>query len=284
MAATSMAMALTFTIWIFFRVTGAAFNPNVSFALFILGKISFRRFVFYVIAQLVGAIAAAGLLLGILPGPLLVLTQRASSMSVVRALFWEMFLTAALVMTILMTLIEKHKGTILAPLAIGFALFSTQLAGIQYTGAAVNTARAFGPAVVTGDFIGSHWIYWLGPTMGAALAAGLYWIMVKVHYWNLTPGADAQAPHEAEHQEKYPSRGPGEHADGAYRNDGYQTAPAGHNAGNGTLNSAVPSTGVGHHGTTGAYNTTGAHNVGGTTGNTGTTTAGVMHPTGHNMV
>lgn len=87
-----------------------------------------------------------------------------------------------------MTLVEKNKTTILAPIAIGFALFATQLAGIQYTGAAVNvslfiitiicfrvdfcsilllslplgllqTARAFGPAVVTGDFIGSHWIY-----------------------------------------------------------------------------------------------------------------------------
>lgn len=70
-----------------------------------------------------------------------------------------MFLTLGLVLTVLFVAVEKHKGTILAPLAIGFALFSTQLAGIQYTGAAVNTARAFGPAVVNGEFVGSHWIY-----------------------------------------------------------------------------------------------------------------------------
>lgn len=70
-----------------------------------------------------------------------------------------MFLTFGLVLTVLFVAVEKHKGTILAPIAIGFALFSTQLAGIQYTGAAVNTARAFGPAVVNGEFVGSHWIY-----------------------------------------------------------------------------------------------------------------------------
>lgn len=70
-----------------------------------------------------------------------------------------MFLTAALCLVVLMTAVEKNKSTILFPLALGFALWATQLAGILWTGAAVNTARAFGPAVVAGDFIGSHWIY-----------------------------------------------------------------------------------------------------------------------------
>lgn len=59
-----------------------------SLALFIIGNISFRRFAFYVIAQLLGAIAASAVLLGILPGPLLVNTQRASNVGIAQALFW----------------------------------------------------------------------------------------------------------------------------------------------------------------------------------------------------
>jgi aquaporin related protein len=53
----------------------------------------------------------------------------------------EMFLTFGLTMTVIMTLVEKNKTTVLAPLAIGIALFATQMAGIQYTGAAVNTGK-----------------------------------------------------------------------------------------------------------------------------------------------
>jgi hypothetical protein len=52
-----------------------------------------------------------------------------------------MFLTFGLCMTVLMTLVEKNKTTVMAPLAIGIALFATQLAGIFYTGAAVNTGK-----------------------------------------------------------------------------------------------------------------------------------------------
>ena len=69
----------------------------------------------------------------------------------------------------------------LTPLAIGFALFATQLAGIRYTGGAVNTARAFGSAVASRDFSRSHWLYWVGPSLGAILAAGLHKVMHAVH-------------------------------------------------------------------------------------------------------
>lgn len=68
-------------------------------------------------------------------------------------------MTFALCMAVIMTAVEKNKTTPLGPVAIGLALFSTQLAGIQFTGAAVNTARAFGSAVASKDFTGAHWIY-----------------------------------------------------------------------------------------------------------------------------
>ena len=66
----TVGMSLVFSIWVFFRVTGAAFNPNIAFTLVLLGAITPFRFVLYVFAQLLGAIAAAGVLQGLLPGEL----------------------------------------------------------------------------------------------------------------------------------------------------------------------------------------------------------------------
>jgi len=196
MASTSMAMSLVFSICIFFRATGAAFNPNIALTLVLLKIITPVRFVLYCIAELLGAMAAAGVLEGILPGGLNVNCAPGNGIGTAQALFYEMFLTFALIMVVLMVLIEKNKSTPLAPLAIGFALFATQLAGIQFTGAAVNTARAFGSAVATRTFDGAHWIYWVGPSLGSLLAAALYTVMKAVHYWELNPGADATSPTE----------------------------------------------------------------------------------------
>ncbi|CAD6569322.1 MAG: hypothetical protein CYPHOPRED_003283 [Cyphobasidiales sp. Tagirdzhanova-0007] len=186
---------------------GAAFNPNIALMLMVLGVITPVRFVFYATAQMAGAVAAAAVLRGILPGPLLV------NVSPSNEAYAEMFLTFGLCMTVIMLAVEKNKSTPLAPLAIGFALFSTQLAGINFTGAAVNTARAFGPAAATGDFVGSHWIYWVGPTLGALLAAGLYKGMLYVHWWELNPGADATKDEEAHYRK---TAGIGKHAIAAH--------------------------------------------------------------------
>lgn len=111
-----------------------------------------------------------------------------------------MFLTALLMLTILLLAAEKHRATFLAPVGIGLALFIAEMTGVYYTGGSLNPvrlrlpsssslfrlantdflllsiaqARSFGPAVVAGSFPGYHWIYWLGPALGAALAAGFY--------------------------------------------------------------------------------------------------------------
>jgi hypothetical protein len=69
---------------------------------------------------------------------------------------------------------EKSKDTFIAPIGIGLALFIIEIAGVNYTGASVNPARSFGPCVAASHFQGYHWIYWLGPALGALVAGGFY--------------------------------------------------------------------------------------------------------------
>lgn len=68
--ATSMGFSLLVSAWLFFRITGGLFNPNVSLALLLVGVIKPIRFVLYCIAQLLGAIAGSGLLIALTTGPL----------------------------------------------------------------------------------------------------------------------------------------------------------------------------------------------------------------------
>lgn len=67
---TCMGLSLIVSAWLFFRVTGALFNPNISLALLLVGVIRPVRFVLYCIAQMAGAIAAAALVLALTPGRL----------------------------------------------------------------------------------------------------------------------------------------------------------------------------------------------------------------------
>jgi len=73
--------------------------------------------------------------LALYPGAMNVSTTLGGGTSIVQGLFIEMFLTALLVFTILMLAAEKHKGTFLAPIGIGLALFVAELAGVYFTGA-----------------------------------------------------------------------------------------------------------------------------------------------------
>lgn len=68
--ATSMGFSLLVTAWLFYRVTGGLFNPNITLALFLVGVVGPIRFVLFCIAQMVGAIAAPAIVYGLTPGPL----------------------------------------------------------------------------------------------------------------------------------------------------------------------------------------------------------------------
>ena len=95
----------------------------------LIGAVGWVRGGLVFLAQLLGAIAAAGIVSCLFPGPLAVATSLGGGTSIVRGLFIEMFLTAMLVFTIFMLAAEKHKGTFLAPIGIGLALFIAELSG-----------------------------------------------------------------------------------------------------------------------------------------------------------
>lgn len=69
---------------------------------------------------------------------------------------------------------EKSKDTFIAPIGIGLVLFAICLADVNYSGASFNPARSLAPCIVAASFPGYHWIHWLGPVLGATLAAGCY--------------------------------------------------------------------------------------------------------------
>jgi len=188
--AASMGLSLLITAWFFFRITGAFFNPQISLALMLCRIITPVRFILYIIAQILGAIVASALLQALLPGPLRVTPTLGASTSKAQGVFIEMFLTSALVFAVLMLAVERHRTNAFAPIGIGLTLFACQLWGTLFTGAAMNTARAFGPAVATTSFRTEHWIYWLGPTLGALLASAIYMLLRHVDYWRLNTGQD----------------------------------------------------------------------------------------------
>ncbi|PFH46013.1 hypothetical protein AMATHDRAFT_77850 [Amanita thiersii Skay4041] len=192
--ATSMGLSLLVSAWLFYRVTGGLFNPNVSLGLVLVGVIQPVRGVLYCIAQLVGAIVGAALVYALTPGPLSVNTTLSPGINHAQGVFIEMFITSALVLAVLMLAAEKHLATPFAPIGIGLTLFSGHLFAVFYTGASMNTARSFGPAVVTGFPNGNHWVYWVGPGLGSLLGAMLYAIIKHLRYWTLNPDQDTPDP------------------------------------------------------------------------------------------
>ncbi|KJZ75175.1 hypothetical protein HIM_05369 [Hirsutella minnesotensis 3608] len=187
--AASFGSALAANVWIFYRVSGGMFNPAVTLALVLAKQVTPLCALLILPAQLVGSIAASAVVLGLLPGPLRVANSLSSGINVAQGLFLEMFLTAQLVLAVYFLAVEKHRATYLAPVGIGIALFIAHMAGTDYTGTSVNPARSFGPAVLTG-FVSYHWIFWLGPFLGAVLAFGVYSFFKWLDYSAANPGQD----------------------------------------------------------------------------------------------
>jgi len=196
--------SLAINVWIFFRISGGLFNPAVTLALCLVGVVGPVRSLFIFIAQVVGSIAAAAAVNGLIPtraDDVLFRVALSQGTSVAQGLFLEMFFTIELVFTILMLAAEKTKATFVAPVGIGLALFVAELMGVYWTGGAVNPVRAFGADVI-GGFHHYHWIYWIGPLLGASLAAGFYKLIKALNYEEVNGSQDLSADEVEDKDEK----------------------------------------------------------------------------------
>ncbi|KAH7327010.1 aquaporin [Rhexocercosporidium sp. MPI-PUGE-AT-0058] len=182
--------SLAVNVWVFFRISGGQFNPAVTFGLCLVGAVPWQRGALLVPAQLLGAAASSLMVSNTFPGDFNTQSNLATGVTVNQGFVIEMMLALLLVFTIMMLAVENHRGTFLAPLGIGLALFMGHMIGVNFTGAAINPARSFGPDVVLGDFKGNHWIYYIGPLLGAFLAAVIYKVLKFLEYTTANPGQD----------------------------------------------------------------------------------------------
>ncbi|NWI66254.1 AQP5 protein, partial [Todus mexicanus] len=183
-------LAIGTLVQAFGHISGAHINPAVTIAFFVGNQISFLRTIFYVIAQLVGAIAGAGILYGVTPANTrgnLAINALNNNITPGQALVVEIILTFQLAACIFASTDNRRNGNVGAPaLSIGLSVTVGHLVGIYFTGCSMNPARSFGPAVITRRFSPAHWVFWVGPILGACLAALLYFYILVPYCMNMS--------------------------------------------------------------------------------------------------
>ena len=168
--------AIGLMVYTFGHVSGAHINPAVTISMMVTKRIGITDGIAYIASQLIGAVAAAATLKVILPelgakvnfgtqgGPSDLLNNSISSGFAV-----EEILTFFLVLVIFMTAVHKKASPGLHGFAIGGMIFLIHLVAVPLTGASVNPARTFGPALISG-FWEFHWMYWAAPILGGIIA------------------------------------------------------------------------------------------------------------------
>ena len=157
--------------------SGGHINPAITVGLWSIGRIEWRKAALYVVAQLLGAVVAALALKLAFPGGAGEVAQYgaltvASEVSTGQAVFIEGFLTFFLALAVMGTVVDPEAPK-LGGWGVGLTLLMGILAGGKLTGAALNPARAFGPALVAWSWTAQA-VYWIGPIVGAVVAMQLY--------------------------------------------------------------------------------------------------------------
>lgn len=165
-----------------YAYAGGHLNPAVTFAMLLARRISILRAVTYIICQLLGAMVGSALVLAVDP-----LGHRAALGAANRLNTWvspgkalgaEILLTAIFVF-IVFAAVDQVRGAssahlpVLAPFAIGIAIFMAHIVAVPIDGCSVNPARSFGTAVVANVWT-HHWVFWVGPLIGAGFVGLVY--------------------------------------------------------------------------------------------------------------
>jgi MIP family channel proteins len=158
------------------HLSGAHINPAVTIAFTLTRHFPVRDAAAYVAAQLVGATAGALLLLAAWSDKPAALGATVPSVGAGTALLYEVVLSALLMFVIVAVATDTRAVGAAAAIAIGGTVALDALFGGPLTGASMNPARSFGPALAAGEWR-DFWIYALGPVLGATLGAGAYEII-----------------------------------------------------------------------------------------------------------
>jgi len=169
----ALAVGMTATM----AISGGHLNPAITAGMLAIRRIDAKSALMYIMTQLLGAVAAAVVLKMVIPsGVTSVLAlgtpSIAATITLGKAIAIEAILTFFLMSAFLGTTVSS-EGTKVAGFGVGLTLFIGMLFGGSLTGAALNPARAFGPALVSGQWI-SQGVYWVGPILGALVAAFLW--------------------------------------------------------------------------------------------------------------
>ncbi|CAG5119544.1 unnamed protein product [Candidula unifasciata] len=176
-------VALTFGLtvatvtWVFNHISGGHFNPALTVASLFTRRVSIIRGFLYIIIQIAGAISGAGILYRLTPGGSqrnLGINELSAEITTAQGFGIELLITFVYVLAVSASGDEKRsdlKGS--APLTIGLAVVTCHLFAVPYTRAGMNPARSFGPALILSAWK-DHWVFWLGPAVGATLAGLVY--------------------------------------------------------------------------------------------------------------
>ena len=162
-------LALLAGIWAVAHISGAHFNPAVTLAMLIDGRTSFGDAIGYWVGQFAGATVASLVVMAATSQADVAVTVTSSPV-LSTGIIMEIVLTTVFVWVIMAV---TRTGGSHAAAAIALTLVGVHLAGIPFSGASVNPARSFGPALVSGDF-DQLWVYIVFPLVGGIIAWGLY--------------------------------------------------------------------------------------------------------------
>lgn len=175
-------------------VSGGQFNPAVSLGLSLVGKQSWGDTLRFTAAQLVGGALGALAVLALTGKGALAQSgfgqpNPGEGASALTAAGMEAVLTFFLVLVVLK--VAVRQGHALGGLIVGLTIVADILAGGPVSGAAMNPARVFGPALVSGDWT-FQWVYWAGPLLGSALAAVTARALWRLPTQPVSPTPEAQ--------------------------------------------------------------------------------------------
>jgi MIP family channel proteins len=170
--AITFGLVIMFGIYAVGHISGAHFNPSVTFAFAVSRHFPWSRAVGYWGAQLVGAIAAAALLRGSL-GDIADVGATLPSGSQGQSFLWELVLTFFLMFVIMAVATDTRAVGEAAAIAVGGTVLLDAMFGGPISGASMNPARSTGPALVSGN-LHALWLYLVAPICGASLAALAY--------------------------------------------------------------------------------------------------------------